>query len=85
MGSLGLDPARYGGHSCRIGGATVMYLEGASEIEIKTQGRWSSACYLLYIRSSLERALALSGKICSSHIERTDNCYTGIDDEDDDE
>jgi hypothetical protein len=46
---LGLDPARYAGHSFRRGGATFAFRCGAPPAQIKEQGDWKSAAYLLYL------------------------------------
>jgi hypothetical protein len=49
--SIGLDPAHYGTHSLRIGGATALFAAGASETVIRTMGRWSSDCFRIYVRA----------------------------------
>lgn len=46
----GLDENKYNTHSFRIGRATDLAAEGATDITIKTVGRWSSAAYKKYIR-----------------------------------
>jgi len=50
----GFDPARFGTHSLRIGGATIMAAAGLPSHYIQTLGRWKSLCFLKYIRMSLE-------------------------------
>ena len=47
---LGFPAALFGTHSLRIGGATQMALSGYSAAQIQAAGRWSSDCYLVYIR-----------------------------------
>ena len=37
-------------HSFRIGGASAAFSSGASDAMIRTLGRWSSDCYIRYIR-----------------------------------
>lgn len=44
-------PGHFRFHSFRIGMATELAKLGASELEIKTMGRWRSAAYLSYIRT----------------------------------
>jgi hypothetical protein len=48
----GEDPKDWATHSGRAGGCTAMYLGGASGEQVKAAGRWSSDCYLRYIRVS---------------------------------
>ena len=50
MPLLGFPAALFGTHSLRIGGATQMALSGYSAAQIQAAGRWSSDCYLVYIR-----------------------------------
>ena len=62
--NLHKDPAHYTPHSLRIGGATLAALAGLSAAVIMDLGRWSSDCYLRYIkldankRAELARTLA---------------------------
>ena len=51
MQSIGLRPEHFGAHSLRIGGATALFAAGADPNIIRTMGRWSSDCYLLYVRA----------------------------------
>ena len=46
----GIQNKRYKSHSFRIGGASLLFLEGKSEEEIKSLGRWKSNAYKSYIR-----------------------------------
>ena len=39
-------------HSLRIGGATALYDAGCPEMVIRLAGRWSSDCYMLYVRNA---------------------------------
>lgn len=48
---LGHQPAQYNGHSFRIGAATSASSLGLQDHLIKTLGRWSSDCYVRYIRT----------------------------------
>ncbi len=46
---VGLDPDKYSVHSLRRGGATEAYAGGASALDIKRHGAWSSDCFLNYV------------------------------------
>ena len=50
----GLDPTWYAGHSFRTGAATTAAQRGIQDLLIKTLGRWESAAYTVYVRTSLE-------------------------------
>ena len=56
MASLGLDPARFGAHSLRIGGATAALAAGVSPAQIRLLGRWSSDVAELYTRMTSQAA-----------------------------
>ncbi len=61
-GRVGLDPARFGGHSLRAGMATVAHAAGKSPIAIAKQGRWSSlAMVARYVRPELFEDNAMEG------------------------
>lgn len=47
---IGLDPAKYKGHSFRIGSATQAASDGMSESAIQEMGRWKSRAVRNYIR-----------------------------------
>lgn len=49
LAHIGMNPARYSGHSFRRGGATFAFQCGASPAQIKEQGDWKSSAYLLYL------------------------------------
>jgi hypothetical protein len=68
MSLLGLPAARYGAHSLRIGGATAGLAAGVSELALRTAGRWSSDCYLLYARASRQSAARLTMVIGSTEF-----------------
>ena len=55
MIAIGEDPAQFGTHSYRIGGATALFAAGADETVIRTMGRWSSDIHQLYVRACYER------------------------------
>ena len=46
----GIQSNRFTSHSFRIGGATHMALNGASDTQIRQAGRWASNAFLSYIR-----------------------------------
>ena len=46
---IGMESARYSGHSFRRGGATFAFQCGATPAQIKEQGDWKSSAYLLYL------------------------------------
>ena len=48
----GLNPARYKGHSFRIGAASHAAEGGMSDAQIRVLGRWKSNAFLRYIRIS---------------------------------
>lgn len=47
---IGLDPARFKGHSLRIGAASQAALDGKSDAFIRLAGRWASDAFRQYIR-----------------------------------
>ena len=68
MAAIGLDPALYGAHSLRIGGATAALAAGVPPSLIRLMGRWSSDVYLLYCRMSLESAFGVGQSIASAQV-----------------
>ena len=52
----------YSGHSFRRGAATQAHLQGLSEDDIRTLGRWKSDAYRLYIDRNVEQFLTSSRK-----------------------
>lgn len=50
--AAGYDPARYGGHSLRRGGATWAFECGVHPLFIRMQGDWHSDAWLLYVGMS---------------------------------
>ena len=49
---LGYESSAYSGHSFRIGAGTSAAAAGIEDHMIKTLGRWTSSCYMRYIRVS---------------------------------
>ena len=70
MGAAGLDPARFGAHSLRIGGATAALAAGVPPALIRLMGRWSSDIYEIYCRMSTQAAVQV-GTALSSALEVT--------------
>jgi hypothetical protein len=68
MGAVGLDPAKYGAHSLRIGGATAMDFEGVGAADIKAAGVWSSDAYLRYVRET-QKAIRNVQMLCNSNVD----------------
>ncbi|XP_071105649.1 uncharacterized protein [Haliotis cracherodii] len=52
LSMAGYDDKAYNGHSFRIGAATSAASKGVPDHMIQTLGRWTSACYTRYIRTS---------------------------------
>ena len=66
--SVGADPALYGAHSLRIGGATAALAQGVSPALIRLMGRWSSDIYEIYCRMSLQSAVRVGCLISSANV-----------------
>ena len=66
MASLGLDSARFGAHSLRIGGATAALAAGVPPAVIRITGRWASDVWLLYARLTKQAALRVSTVVGST-------------------
>ena len=75
MQSIGLDPARYGAHSLRIGGATAALAAGVSPQLIRLMGRWSSDIYQIYCRMSMQAALGVGVSICSAVVDTVEQGF----------
>ena len=63
LAAIGLDQARYSGHSFRRGAATSAATVGYSDYEIQLLGRWRSDAYKLYIDVPDARILHLSSRL----------------------
>ena len=51
LSKVGLNEDLYAGHSFRIGAATTAAVAGLPDYLIKALGRWSSDCYVRYVRT----------------------------------
>ena len=69
MASIGLDPARFGAHSLRIGGATAALAAGLSPAAIRAAGRWASDVYMLNTRCNMKASQRLATVIGSTAFE----------------
>jgi hypothetical protein len=68
MAAAGRNPALYGGHSLRIGGATAAHAAGVPPALIRLMGRWASDVYEIYCRLSIESALGVGEAIASAQV-----------------
>jgi hypothetical protein len=63
-GMTAKEAAECGTHSCRIGGATVLFQLGASPEVIKRMGGWSSEAYKLHVLVQQRDLMAFSRRMC---------------------
>lgn len=73
MQQLGEDPARFGAHSLRIGGATAALAANIDPSTIRMCGRWNSDIYEIYARATREstaHVTSLIGSTPFSDLER---------------
>ena len=68
MAAIDEDPAQFGTHSMRIGGATALFAAGANETVIRTMGRWSSDLHRLYVRACFEQCVEWTRKAGSTVV-----------------
>ena len=69
MGDLGLDEARFGAHSLRIGGATAAAAAGVPPSVIRCCGRWNSDIFEIYTRVTRQAAARMTRVIGSTPFE----------------
>eukprot|EP00944_MAST-04C_sp_MAST-4C-sp1_P010295 g10295.t1 len=67
---IGVESTKYGTHSGRIGGATMLWEAGAKDSEIMELGRWRSDCWKIYCRQVKEKCLRLSRMLNGSELRR---------------
>ena len=81
MAAAGRDPALYGAHSLRIGGATAALAAGLSPASIRAAGRWSSEIYQIYCRLSRQSAAGVATTIGSTPFEDLERGVSFVDEE----
>ena len=64
----GLNRARVNTHSTRFGGASAMKAAGFSDATIMFMGRWSTLCFLRYIRESIKTRFAVAEALANRDI-----------------
>ena len=69
MSMLGLDPAKFGAHSLRIGGATAGLAGKLSEHTLRAAGRWQGDAMSLYTRASKEAMMSIATIVGSTAFE----------------
>ena len=60
---IGVNPRSYSSHSLRSGGATAMFLGGATDATVRLFGRWNSDAYLRYLHISTATTNNLSSSM----------------------
>ena len=75
MQAIGLDPARFGAHSLRIGGASAALAAGVPPTLIRLLGRWSSDVYEIYCRMSEEAALRAGTALASASVSTFEGAF----------
>lgn len=61
--SIGIDPTKYGSHSCRKGGCTTAVNAGVDLRLVSRHGRWQSNVVMDYIQDSMDAKLSVSQAI----------------------
>ena len=64
LSRLGCNDSKYCGHSFRIGAATSAASAGIPDHMIQTLGRWTSSCYVRYIKTSHSDLCAAQKQMC---------------------
>ena len=69
LSQCGIDPAKYNGHSFRIGAATMAAACGIADVIIKMLGRWQSSAYSLYIRTQRVQLAFIAAQLAADGLE----------------
>jgi hypothetical protein len=80
MAAVGEDPALFGTHSYRIGGATAIFAAGGNETVIRTMGRWSSDIHRLYVHTCFEKCCDWTKAAGSTDFADTSGAFDEVDD-----
>ena len=65
----GLSAALFGLHTPRIIGATTLCLGGATEMDLRAMGRWSSDVMYIYVRKCRSHLINLNAILSSTDID----------------
>ena len=65
-----MDPLQYALHSGRIGGATQLAAQGATNVQIQRAGRWKSLAFMVYVRAGGEGADFVSQALTQHTVSR---------------
>ena len=71
----GGDPALYGAHSLRIGGATAALAAGVSALVIKAMGRWGTDVFEIYAHLSDRAARSFGHDVTSVDYGEVQGAY----------
>ena len=67
---VGMDPLQYALHSGRIGGATQLAAQGATNVQIQRAGKWKSLAFMVYVRAGGEGADFVSQALTQHTVSR---------------
>ena len=56
-----------------------MYKSGASALDIRTIGRWSTDVYLIYVHTDRARAAAMSRQLASTECDLAEDPFVEVD------
>ena len=70
VGGVGRDNLQYALNSGRIGGATQLVTQGATNVQIQRAGRWKSLAFVVYVRAGGEGAEFVSQALTQHTVSR---------------
>ena len=79
---IGLDPAKYGSHSCRRGGATAAAAKGIPMEKLKLHGRWKSDAVWDYIQPTTADLLCASVTLGEAYADAASDADDDMEDVD---